>query len=149
MRNILFSVVVIGIFLIGTTVYSFKNEDEKYLAVYDTVDFITHTSFEGLVSSGEDFYVYISIPTCDECNIFEPKVINLINNNKLESPIFYLDAKDLIENEEKWEEFKELYDVLHTPVMARYSKGKLVDKVEWTSETGISIKDVDSWIKKQ
>ena len=151
--TIIISGLLISVFLIGNTAYSFKkevgNEIDSYPEIYDTIDFVTYSSFKDKISSGEDFYVYISIPTCDDCNNFEPGVVGLINKYNVANNIVYIDVKDIIENDKEWEEFKKAYDVLHIPTLARYSNGKLVDKIEWTPEKGISIESVDSWIRKQ
>ncbi|MGG5342425.1 hypothetical protein IGI58_001631 [Enterococcus sp. AZ020] len=119
----------------------------NYPEIYDYVDAITVDSFEKKIKQQDSFYVYVGRPTCGDCNDFEPKLIELIKEYVIQDKLMYLNVAKLRTQEKMWEEFTETYNLNYTPTVAKIEQGKLVSKVEWTPEAGISIRDVEKWIK--
>lgn len=142
----------------ATKAYSLNNEMKKkeeeliisknnYPEVYDFIDAMTVESFKNKIEKQEDFYVYVGRPTCGDCNAFEPELIELIEKYEIENQLKYLNVAKLRTQENEWETFKKNYDLLYTPTLAKFEQGKLVSKVEWSPESGISIKQVKKWIE--
>lgn len=139
--------------------YSFKSENEaieselkksksEYPDIYNYLGSITYSQFKDKVKNKEEFYVYVGRPSCGDCNEFEPKFIEFISKYQLGSKLVYLNVSELRENESEWEVYKETYGMHYTPTIAKFSGGELDKKVEWTPENGISILDVEDFIKK-
>ncbi|MGX7418061.1 thioredoxin family protein [Carnobacterium gallinarum] len=120
-------------------------EKESYPDIYNVLNSITVDNFEKNISNMGTSLVYIGRPTCGDCTIFEPELIKYIKGNSLNQKIVYLNVAKLYENKPAWENFKSLYDIQYTPTIARYSNGKLVSKIEWTPERGISVVQVADW----
>lgn len=148
---------VIGLFSLSGTAYALKVDNDKkdkqlvieqsnYPDIYNTVDSITFDSFKEKIEKQEDFYVYVGRPTCGDCNDFEPEFIKLVEEKKITQEIFYLNVAKVRENEEEWGKFKVAYEIMYTPTLAKYSKGILTNKIEWTPENGISLQKVAEWI---
>lgn len=148
---------VIGLFSLSGTAYALKMDNDKkdeqlvveqsnYPDIYNTVDSITFDSFKEKIEREEDFYVYVGRPTCGDCNDFEPEFIKLVEEKKVTQRIFYLNVAKVRENEEEWKKFKVDYNIVYTPTLAKYSKGVLTSKIEWTPENGISLQKVAEWI---
>ncbi|MFD2307303.1 thioredoxin family protein [Enterococcus termitis] len=142
----------------ATKAYSLSREVESkeealiisksnYPEVYDYIDALTVDSFEKRMNQQDSFYVYVGRPTCGDCNDFEPKLIKLIKDYDLHDQLQYLNVAKLRTQEKSWVNFKETYNLVYTPTLAKIEQGKLVSKVEWTPEAGISISDVEEWIE--
>lgn len=150
---------VIGLFSLGGTAYALKLDNDKkdqqlvveqsnYPEIYNTVDSITFDSFKEKLEKQEDFYVYVGRPTCGDCNDFEPEFIKLVEEKNISQQMFYLNVAKVKENKEEWEKFKLDYNIKYTPTLAKYSKGILTNKIEWTPENGISLQKVAEWIDR-
>ncbi|MBO0421358.1 thioredoxin family protein [Enterococcus plantarum] len=162
MKKTKFIVMIASLFLVSnilliTKVVSANDELEKqkeeltlakesYPKIYNYLNAVTVENFETKVVNKEDFYVYFGRPTCGDCNDFEPHLIKLIKKHKLQNSLVYLNAAELRKDKKSWELFKETYQLLYTPTLAKFENGKLVSKEEWTPENGIAIENVENWI---
>lgn len=151
-------VLLLGITFSIKKVYSLEKENSaietklteakaSYPNIYNYLNSITYNQFKTDVASGKEFYVYVGRPTCGDCNSFEPKFIELIQQYQLNNKVVYVNVAELKEDETNWELFKSTYDVQYTPTIAKFVNGKLQEKVEWTPEMGIDIEDVESWVR--
>lgn len=120
--------------------------EKAYPEIYDNLNSVTYDNFMDLINREEDTYFYIGRPSCGDCNDFEPVFIDLITERNMNKKIMYINVHSIRQNEEKWEEFKKIYNVQYTPTIAKFNSGKLVSKVEWTPENGINLEDVEVWI---
>lgn len=163
MRKKLKSVTLLGCFLffISLSYLCWKNHNEvaylkkllveeqtKYPPIYNVIDSMTLKNFEDKIEKKEDVIVYVGRPSCSDCTKFEPKFIQMLENKKLTSYIVYLNVAELRKNEQKWDEFKEKFGIEYTPTIARFSLGKIVDKVNWTPENGTDIDEFDYFLSK-
>lgn len=123
--------------------------EKSYPEIYDVLDSVTCENFDALVQEDRDIYVYIGRPSCGDCQSFEPELIRLIQKYPECEQMIYLNTHSIRQNEKTWELFKQKYRVSYTPTIAKFRKGELIAKVEWTPEEGISIEDVESWILDQ
>lgn len=148
---------VSAVLFLGGRSYSLENENKamemnlveakgEYPDIYNYLGSVTYPKFQHMVEEKQEFYVYVGRPTCGDCNDFEPELIDLIEKHQLADDILYLNVAALRKEEDQWELFKETYDVQYTPTLAKFSGGKLVNKVEWTPENGINIDDVEKYI---
>ena len=153
----LISTLIVGNLFIVIKVYSLqdvineKNEEiikakKEYPEIYNYLDSITVDSFESRIYNKESFYIYLGRPTCGDCNNFEPKLIELIKKFEVKNELLYLNVAELRKHENKWEVFKKMYNLKYTPTIAKFVRGELESKVEWTPESGISINEVNQWI---
>lgn len=160
-KKLMIAAVVTGIFtvnlLTANHAYSLSAEVEaqktelieskgSYPEIYDAIDAITVPTFKKKLAQKETFYLYVGRPTCGDCNDFEPELISLIEAYELQDRLLYLNVAQLRKDEPAWEEFKETYELIYTPTLAKFVEGKLVSKVEWTPEDGISAELVETWI---
>lgn len=122
-----------------------KEKESNYPEIYDVLDSITVVNFPTHINEKE-LVLYIGRPTCSDCNMFEPALIELIKEKNLEAKIYYLNISKLRDDEKKWEIFKEKYSIRYTPTLAKFTSGSLKSKVEWTPEYGISINQVEKWL---
>ncbi|MBP1047242.1 thioredoxin family protein [Enterococcus sp. BWM-S5] len=123
------------------------DERTNYPNIYNIIDSITITNFEKRVGAGEELIFYIGRPTCGDCTEFEPKLIAMIEEEDVQDKILYLNVAQLRESEEKWNEFIEDYDVKYTPTLVKFSKGKIVKKVNWTPEGGTDLAQFSDFLK--
>nr|WP_086330602.1 thioredoxin family protein [Enterococcus sp. 4G2_DIV0659]OTO08680.1 hypothetical protein A5880_001680 [Enterococcus sp. 4G2_DIV0659] len=114
--------------------------------IYNIINSLTVGTFKEKVVNQEDFIVYVGRPTCGDCNNFELDLIQLIQKYDMQDKLAYLNVAQLKKDKVAWKVFKSTYDIQYTPTLAKFEKGQLVNKVEWTPEKGISIQKVDSWI---
>ncbi|WP_086348576.1 thioredoxin family protein [Candidatus Enterococcus clewellii] len=162
-KKLMIAAVLTGFFTVNLVTanyaYSLSNEVEakevelieskgNYPEIYDTIDAITVPTFKQKLVQEESFYLYVGRPTCGDCNDFEPDLIDLINEYDLEDKLLYLNVAKLRTDEPAWEKFKETYDLIYTPTLAKFEGGKLISKVEWTPENGISADMVETWINE-
>lgn len=158
-KNTQFTIMlVITVLLVGMLLQNYKEivvlkekltEAEKsYPPIYDVLDTVSYPNFEYFLDERgeEDTYVYIGRPTCSDCVLFEPQLIEMITNEGMGDIIKYLNVASIRENEDEWAYFKDKYQILYTPTLARFRNGNLVSKVEWTPDRDLSIDMVCSWI---
>lgn len=119
--------------------------ESSYPEIYDYLDSVTYETFTELVNKEETIF-YIGRPTCGDCNLFEPALIELIDSDDLSGKIKYLNVAKIREDDKAWEYMKRKYDVEYTPALLKYSNGKLLSKTEWSPEEGISISIVQKWL---
>ncbi|MBD5545148.1 MAG: thioredoxin family protein [Lachnospiraceae bacterium] len=122
--------------------------EKSYPAIYDVLNSVTYEKFNELIQENREVYVYIGRPSCGDCQEFEPELIQIIQQYEKNQQIVYFNVHSIRQDDKEWETFKEKYNVQYTPTIAKFKQGKLIDKVEWTPEEGISIEDVKSWILK-
>ncbi|MCB5954887.1 thioredoxin family protein [Enterococcus sp. CWB-B31] len=160
-KKLMIAAILTGIFTINLLTanhaYSLSNEVEvkeaelieskgAYPEIYDAINAITVPTFKQKLVREESFYLYVGRPTCGDCNDFEPALIDLINEYELGDKLLYLNVAKLRMDEPAWEEFKGTYNLIYTPTLAKFEGGKLISKVEWTPEDGISADVVETWI---
>ena len=119
-----------------------------YPEIYNYLDSVTFSTFKKKINNDDTFIIYFSRPTCTDCNLFDPQLIELIGSNSNYSQIIYLNLAKLRTNEEDWSDFKKTYNIIYTPTIAKYEDGKLISKIEWTPEKGINMNDVSIWLSK-
>jgi thioredoxin-like negative regulator of GroEL len=124
-----------------------KEQETAYPEIYDYLDSITVNNFQNYLNENERI-VYIGRPSCSDCNLFEPSLIDLIDKKNLETKMKYLNVAKLRKNEKEWNKFKQQYNIQYTPTIAKFVEGNLTSKIEWTPENGISIDQVEIWINK-
>ncbi|MHC5229824.1 DUF6568 family protein [Enterococcus sp. LJL99] len=151
-----FSLIIVLVF-ICTFFYIQKNEYSKinklliedktssYPEIYDHLNSVSAQNFPTSINL-EHFVVYVGRPSCGDCNLFEPKLIDLIQKFNIQSEITYLNVECIKKDEERWKRFKNQYSIEYTPTIALFSKGELISKIEWTPQKGISIGRVQEWL---
>ena len=139
--------IILAILISCKLVISKRSQIEKgsYTEIYSYLDSITADTFREKNSKNENFLVYVGRDTCIDCNEFDPLLIDYLKSKPFRINLYYLNTKSIHENEESWRKFKEKYSIKYTPTFAEFNHGKLVDKIEWTPDEGISIENVNSW----
>lgn len=124
-------------------------EAETYPEIYDVINSVSYNNLESFLEENNDSetIIYIGRSTCSDCTIFEPDFIEFINEYSLNKQIIYLSVTQIRNDDSKWEAFKIKYDLKYTPTVAIFKNGKVVTKVEWTPENGISINAVKEWFE--
>lgn len=119
-----------------------------YTDIYFELDSLTVPSFERRVAAGETVLVYIGRPSCPDCNSFEPLFKNVIRNHELGRKIWYVNVHLLHQNPTQWAAFKQRYGISGTPVLAKFARGKLVNKLDFEANGGIGMADLNGWLKQ-
>lgn len=117
----------------------------KEATITDVTQEIILTQFESQWNSPNTNIVYIGRSTCSDCNLFEPKLIDLLQKNQA-LKLQYLDAQKLKDNG-RWEEFKKQYDVHGTPTILIIQAGNIVASLDYEKKN-FSIKDVEALLLK-
>lgn len=124
------------------------NEFEKtYSRAYLILNSLNYETFKAKVDKKEEFFIYLGRPNCSDCTLFDPILEEITENHKLKNNLYYLNLKDIYENESEWENFKSRYGIKHTPTLAKFKNGKVNNLVEWTEETGFTKEMINEWIK--
>jgi predicted bacteriocin transport accessory protein len=123
-------------------------EKSNYPEIYNVIDSITVSNFREMVKNNKEFIVYVGRPTCGDCTEFEPKLIEMLEDKKLQDTILYLNVAQIRKNEDDWNHFKEEFGIQYTPTIAKFDNGNIVDKVNWTPEEGTDLEKFDSFLNK-
>lgn len=149
-------VLVMGISLVGNVYLIIKQNEylklveqskKEYPKIYDILNSITISSFDEKIKSKERVIVYVGRPDCSDCSAFEPRFIDYLNNINSKD-LIYLNVSSIRSDEKKWDDFVNTFGIKYTPTIALFEEGELVDKVEWTPETGINLKEVEKFLDK-
>ncbi|KPG72016.1 thioredoxin family protein [Enterococcus sp. RIT-PI-f] len=116
-----------------------------YPEIYDYMDSLSFESFEANVQNSE-LLVYIGRTDCGDCTDFEPRFISMLEERSMNQRIMYLNVSKLRQDKNKWETFKDTYNVIYTPTLAHFKEGELISKVEWTPERGTVLSEFADWL---
>lgn len=148
-KNIL--MVVIGIVLAGAVIggyYGYGWYQDNVSPIEGKLPSMTVAEFETKVANKESFYVYVGRPNCGDSDFFESWFIPdyVEQNDKIANYIYYMDIKDLQANDSEWNAFKAKYGIAHTPTLAFFDNGQMVDMIEWTAVDDFPESLVDAWL---
>lgn len=124
-----------------------KRLENTYSDIYFDLNSLTVENFETKVARGDTFYAYIGRPSCGDCNAFEPMFKRYIHQYRLNDKIYYVNVHKLNLNKPAWTAFKARYGLSGTPVLAKYSKGKQINKLDFEENQGISPEALEKWLK--
>lgn len=142
----LFILFILFIQLIGC-----KQSEDKgitYPIIYDYLDSITMDSFDSRLINQESFIVYVSRPSCGDCEILDKRLINDIENNDYLKKILYLNITPIYSNKDEWNKFKNNYGIKGTPAFIFIDQGKIRDSYGWTEENGFDYEKFINWVNK-
>lgn len=146
---VLFGIVLSRLFYI--TNYQ-KKEIKEYrygLATYKYLNSLTVNSFERKINRKNDVtFAYIGNNECSDCSFFFPTLKRTLVNKKLINNIFYVNVEFLHRNKSSWLGFKKRYNFNQTPCLILFKNKKIISKLEWNSERGISERELNSWLEK-
>ena len=122
--------------------------EQTYSDIYFALDSLTPESFAERVAAGNTVYAYIGRPSCGDCNAFEPVFKRHIRSRNLRGKIYFVNVHRLHQDKAAWAAFRQTYGLAGTPVLAKYSKGRLNNKLDWEENGGISDEDLQQWLDK-
>ena len=125
-----------------------KRLENTYSDIYFELNSLTVANFKAKVATGDTFYAYIGRPSCGDCNAFEPMFKRFIQNRHLQDKIYFINVHRLHQDKSAWTAFKQQYHLSGTPVLAKYSQGKLVNKLDFEDNGGISTEDLTQWLNQ-
>lgn len=163
MKKIIFTfialLVLVSIVVVGNEFNKNKNEVKElegkvdiltssYPDIYNYINSVSYNNFASFLSDNKDknALVYVGRPTCGDCTVFEPKLIQEIKENKLQGKMLYLNVAKIRKNEQEWDEFKSKYNILYTPTLAVFRNGKLIKQVGWTPSNGIDMDEINLFL---
>ncbi len=118
-----------------------------YSDMYFELNSLTVANFEQRVAAGETVYVYIGRPSCGDCNAFEPVLKRYIAQQGLHNKIWFVNVHRLHQDKTAWAAFKQRYGISGTPVLAKYSGGKLQNKWDFEDKGGLKEADLQEWLR--
>lgn len=121
--------------------------EKQYSDMYFLLDSLTVDSFKEKVARGETVYAYIGRPSCGDCNAFELQFKQLIKQHQLSGKIYFVNVHFLQQDKPNWLAFRQQFHLSGTPVLAKYSKGQLVNKWDFEEHGSLKIQDVEKWLK--
>lgn len=125
-----------------------KHLEETYSSVYLEINSLTYNTFKNKVNNKEEFYVYFGRPNCSDCSEFDEDLIDILERYNAKDKLYYLNVREIRDNNVEWKNFKDNYDIKYTPSFAKFSNGKVENIIEWTKENGLSKESVISWVKE-
>lgn len=125
-----------------------KRLENTYSDIYFVLNSLTVDNFKKKVAKGDTFYVYIGRPSCGDCDAFEPMFKRYIHKHQLQGKIYYVNVHRLNQDKPAWTAFKKQYGLSGTPVLAKYGRGKLLNKLDFEDNQGISPQALENWIKQ-
>ena len=124
-----------------------KRLEDTYSDIYFHLDSLTVESFQKRIARGDTVYAYIGRPSCGDCNAFEPMFKRYIASRNLNGKIYFVNVHRLHQDKEAWTAFRQQYKLGGTPVLAKYRKGKQVNKLDLEENGGkISAEDLEKWL---
>ena len=108
-----------------------SSESDK---TFEYMDTLTVDSFIKKIENGETMCVYIGRASCNDCNLFQTILEDVVNTYHFRIPIFYVSV-------EQYRNFNQ------TPAFLLYTKSEFIDSIEWNS-TGISENELVEWLKR-
>ena len=125
-----------------------KRYQDTYSDMYFELNSLTVANFERRVAAGETLYVYIGRPSCGDCNAFEPLLKRYIEQRGLRDKIWFVNVHRLHQQDKAaWAAFKQRYGIAGTPVLAKYSKGKLDNKWDFEDKGRMAEEDISAWLR--
>ena len=121
---------------------------KTYTDMYFELDSLTVDSFQAKVARGDTFYAYIGRPSCGDCQSFEPIFKRYIHEHRLNGKLYFVNVHFLQQDKVQWTAFKQQYQFKGTPTLAKYSRGKLVNKLDYEENDGITTQDIEKWLAK-
>lgn len=142
---------IISFMVIIFLVYYMQGGENNYkkgeVNISKYVDSMSRYNFDKRVKNNVEFIVYIGRNDCSDCNEFDPIFTKFLLENNLTDRLYYLDVKNLAKEKNRWEEFKQKYDISSTPTIAHYKDGKIYRKADWSPEKGIDFAEVKRIIR--
>lgn len=123
--------------------------DKQYASEYLVLNSIILSRFYGMVDSGQDFIVNISRPNCGTCRGFSEEYLEIVAHTGMEDDIYYLNVAELRKDNDKWAEFKEIFEIQGTPSFVRIKDGKVQSSTGWTPDGGLNGEDIERWLLEQ
>ncbi|UOO81540.1 thioredoxin family protein [Uruburuella testudinis] len=123
-----------------------KRLENTYSDIYFELNSLTVDNFKAKVAAGDSFYAYIGRPSCGDCNAFEPMFKRYIQSRKLQDKIYFVNVHRLHQDKAAWAAFKQQYRLSGTPVLAKYSRGRQINKLDFEDNGGISAEDLEKWL---
>ena len=117
-----------------------------YSDMYFELNSLTVTNFEQRVAAGETLYVYIGRPSCGDCNAFEPVLKRYLVKQGLHNKLWFVNVHRLYQDKTAWIAFKQRYGISGTPVLAKYSAGKLQNKWDFEDKGSLQKADLQEWL---
>lgn len=121
---------------------------KTYTDMYFELDSLTVDSFKAKVARGDTFYAYIGRPSCGDCQSFEPIFKRYIHEHRLNGKLYFVNVHFLQQDKAQWVAFKQQYQFKGTPTLAKFSRGKLVNKLDYEENGGITKQDIEKWLVK-
>ena len=121
--------------------------EKQYTDMYFQLDSLTVDSFKAKIARGDTFYAYIGRPSCSDCSAFEPIFKRYIKAHKLSGKLYFVNVHFLQQDKAAWAAFKQQYGLLGTPVLAKYSGGKQINKLDKEEKGEMSPQDIEAWLK--
>ena len=121
--------------------------EKQYTDMYFLLDSLTVESFKAKVARGDTFYAYIGRPSCSDCSAFEPIFKRYIKEHRLGGKLYFVNVHFLQQDKAAWAAFKQQYGLLGTPVLAKYSGGKQINKLDKEEKGGMSPQDIEAWLR--
>lgn len=124
-----------------------KRLEDTYSDIYFELNSLTVANFEAKVASGDTVYAYIGRPSCGDCSAFEPMFKRYIQSHRLQDKIYFINVHRLHQDKTAWAAFKQQYKLSGTPVLAKYSKGRQINKLDFEDNGSLSAEDLEKWLK--
>lgn len=124
-----------------------KRLEDTYSDIYFELNSLTVENFKAKVAAGDTFYAYIGRPSCSDCNSFEPLFKRYIAQRKLGGKIYFVNVHRLHQDKPAWEQFKRQYGLSGTPVLAKYSRGRQANSLDFEKNGGIAAADLEKWLQ--
>ena len=71
----------------------------------------------------------------------------VIKQHQLSGKIYFVNVHFLQQDKPNWLAFRQQFHLSGTPVLAKYSKGQLVNKWDFEEHGSLKIQDVEKWLK--
>lgn len=153
--------VVVGIFSLALTKHNsilheqtlqseIRSGSTTNTLIYKDLNSITVPSFKKMVAEKNNFIVYIGRPTCSDCNLFDPILINELKKEHMTTQVTFLNVA--WERQKKWAtwvQFKKNYGFEQTPALIHYRNGKVFSIIQWEQNNGISREALHLWLTNQ
>lgn len=126
-----------------------KRLEDTYSDIYFELNSLTVANFKAKVAAGETFYAYIGRPSCSDCNSFEPMFKRYIKQYRLQDKIYFVNVHRLHQDKNAWQQFKQQYQMNGTPTLAKFSKGRQINRLDLVENGGkISPSDLERWLDR-
>lgn len=143
---------VLANIILGGLISMNNNPDQKdatYPEIYNYLNSISIGNLNEFIekSKESELLIYYGRPSCIDCNIFEPKLIEMVEKYELSEKLIYVNTHEVRKNEEDWKIFTNNFGIQYTPTIALYTNGEVKEKVEWTPEKGTDMEEFELFLK--